>query len=694
MKRELLSRAYLVLFLLSLAALILIGKTAWVSQVEGREWRHQGDSTKLKIVDILPDRGNIYSADGFMLATSVPLFDLHMDFASEAMTQSIFKNNVDSLAICLAAHVFTKNTKKQVYDRLLKARKGRQRYFLIKKNATYEQYQKIKKFPLIGLGKYQGGLVVEQHSRRLKPFKSLAHRTIGLSRKNAQSIGLEASFDEYLKGKEGKRLMQKVGNKVWVPMNDLSEIQPEKGMDIVTTLDMRIQDIAQNSIRKSLEKHAAEYGVAVVMEVKTGKIKALVNLDRQKDGSYWESYNHAVGDAVEPGSTFKLASMMALLEDFQIDITDSINLHGGRYNFGSHTMRDAELHNTHRTTLKHAFAISSNIGVAKLVDRYYSKDGKSQRYIDRLRSFNLDQKTGIEIVGEGTPHFKDAYTDGWSRTTTLPWMSHGYELTITPLQLLTFYNAVANNGHSVKPYLVDRVRYKGKVHQQFEPMTIKRNIASAATIRTARELLEAVVTDGTGRKLQRPHYTFAGKSGTSKLEYWKGDDKYLSSFIGYFPAEEPVYSCIVMIKNPRENGYYGSRVAAPVFSEIADFCIATDTQMMQPAFAVNSFAPPVFQSGLAHDLTAAMDYLELPYTHEATSEYAVLMPSDSLCIMKNRLVRDKLVPNVAGMGLRDALFILENIGLEVKINGSGKVTQQSLEAGTPLVDKKILLSLG
>jgi len=522
----------------------------------------------------------------------------------------------------------------------------------------------------------------------------LAHRTIGLSRDNAPSIGLEASFDGYLRGTEGKRLMQKVGNKVWVPMNDLSEIQPEKGMDIVTTLDMRIQDIAQNSIRKSLKTHAAEYGVAVVMEVKTGKIKALVNLDRQKDGTYWERYNHAVGDAVEPGSTFKLASMMALLEDFQIDITDSINLHGGQYNFGGYVMNDAEHHNTHRTTLKHAFAISSNVGVAKLVKRYYGEEDKAQMYIDRLRSFHLDQKTGIEIAGEGTPNFKDAYTDGWSRTTTLPWMSHGYELTITPLQLLSFYNAVANDGKAMKPYLVDQVRYKGKVHKQFKPEVSNRSIASATTIGTAQELLESVVTQGTGRKLQREHYTFAGKSGTSKLEYWKGDDKYLSSFVGYFPAEDPVYSCVVMIKNPRENGYYGSHVAAPVFSDIADFCIATDTKMMQSAFTNSTFVPPVFQSGLTHDIAASLEYLELPYADKSNSDYAVLMPSDSLATLKNRFIREKLVPNVTGMGLRDALFILENIGLEVKINGAGKVRQQSLEAGVPLDAKKILLSLG
>ncbi|MBX2816585.1 MAG: transpeptidase family protein [Saprospiraceae bacterium] len=696
MKKELLSRAYLVLFVLTMVAACLIGKTAWISQVEGRKWKEEGNSAKLKVVDVLPDRGNIYSKDRELLASSVPYFDLHVDMASEAMTNTIFERHVDSLSICLSRHVLTSKSPSAVRRWLEQARAKKNRYLLIKRNVTYAEYRQIKDFPLFRLGKYQGGLIAERHSKRLKPYRSLAFRTIGLHRENAPSIGVEAGFDTYLKGKEGKRLMQKLGNNVWVPMNGVSEIQPDQGLDVVTTLDMRMQDIAHSALLTALNEHAASSGVAVVMEVESGKIRAMSNLKRQNDGSYWESFNHAVGDAVEPGSTFKLASMMALMEDMNLDLNDSINLHGGTLMFGNYRMRDAESHGMYQTTIRHAFEMSSNIGVAQLVKKHYGKEKKATLFTDRLRSFGLHDRTGLEIPGEGTPAFKDAYAEGWSKTTTLAWMSHGYELLITPLQLLTFYNAVANDGALVKPLLVDRIEDRGKLIESFQPQVLNSQIASKKTIASAQELLRGVVTNGTGRKLQRSHYTFAGKSGTSKLEYWKGEDKYLSSFVGYFPADKPKYSCIVMIRDPRRAGYYGSVVAGPVFCAIADFCVATDHDFIQEAFVSNDgYGAPLFQSGYARDLRRVMSELNLPHSDMATAEYSVLMPSDSTMMsLENRIVREGVVPNVMGMGLRDALYILENLGLEVRITGSGRVQRQSLKAGAPLQTQKILLSLG
>ncbi len=698
-KKELLLRAYIIMAGLALLAIVLVGSTVKIGILEADTWREKGDSTKLKFIDIEPDRGNIYSSDGYLLATSVPQFDLHMDLRSEAMTNTIFERHVDSLAYYLAHFVYRNRSVADVRRKLVRRREAGDRYFLIKKNATYEELTSIKKFPLIRLGKYRGGLIVERKSKRLKPFKDIGSRTVGLYRKNAPSIGLEGSFDEYLQGAAGKKLMQKVGNRIWVPVNDLSEIQPEKGRDIVTTLDMRIQDIAHTALMDALLTHDAKFGSAVIMEVKTGAIKAMVNLDKGKRGTYWEAFNHAIGDATEPGSTFKLASMMALLEDGYVDIYDSVNINHGRAMFGKFQMKDAEWRKWTNITIKHAFEISSNVGIAKIIQREYGRTKRAEKYIARLRQFGLHNKTGIEIEGEAAPKIKDAYQKDWSSVMTLPWMSHGYELTLAPIQTLAFYNSVANNGKRMRPYLVQEVRAAGQVLQSFKPKVVKNRIASKETIRTARELLEGVVENGTGRNLRSPHYSFAGKSGTTKLEYWKGEEgKYQASFVGYFPADNPVYSCIVLVNQPTKNGYYGGTVAGQVFKKIADQCMATDVRLVaiaKPKQDLDVRSMPVFEAGYTADVVKILDYFDLPYINNANNEWSILMPGDDQTMsLENRALRMYEVPNVKGMGLRDALFILENRGLKVKVNGSGKVVDQSVKPGTKINGQNILLYLG
>ncbi len=698
-KKELLLRAYLVLAGLTIMALVLIGSTVRISVIQGAQWREKGDSTKLKFFEITPDRGNIYSADGYLLATSVPYFNIRLDLGSEAMTDAIFHRHVDSLSFYLAKHVFTGQAPHQVKRTLIRRRNAGDRYFLLKKNATYQQLTHIKTFPLLRLGGYRSGLIVERESRRLKPFKDLAFRTIGLDRDNAPSVGLEGSFESYLKGDAGRKLMQKVANKVWVPVNNFSEVKPKRGQDIVTTLDMRMQDFAHTALKGALIKHDADFGLAIIMDVSTGAMKAMANLKKQSEGRYAERFNHAVGDATEPGSTFKLASMMALLEDDMITLDDSVDINHGRAKFGKFIMKDAEWRKETMTTIRHAFEISSNVGIAKVVREKYGKGKDAELFIAKLRQFGLDQKTGIEIVGEGEPDIKEAFSDSWSRSMSLPWMAHGYELEVTPLQTLTFYNAVANGGRKMKPYLVDRVMEGTRVVKKFKPQVLIPRVASPATIDAARSLLEGVVTNGTAKRYQSDRYTFAGKSGTTKLEYWiQENHKYQASFVGYFPAEAPKYSCIVMVNNPKKEGYYGGTVAGAVFKEIADRCMATDRQLVQALADEPDLGPsalPLFEAGYSPDVKEVLHHLQMEHDDNTTSEWSVLMPSEGQGMAaENRLIKEEQVPNVQGMGLRDALFILENKGMTVKVSGYGKVRKQSVEPGTALTGQKILLFLG
>ena len=695
-KKELLLRAYIIMALLSLVAIVLTVATINVGVVNGAEWRAKGDSTKLRYFDIEPDRGNIYSADGYPLATSVPYFDLHMDLRSEAMTNTIFNANVDSLSICLAKHVLKGESVASIKRRLVRRRKAGDRYFPIKNNATYEELKKIKSFPLIKLGKYKGGLIIERKSKRLKPFKNMAARTIGLHRSNAPSVGIEASFNEYLHGAEGKRLMQRVGN-VWVPVYDLSEIEPERGHNVVTTLDMRMQDICQDALMEGIKNHNADFGLAIVMEVKTGAIKSIVNLDR-KGKNYYELYNHAIGDATEPGSTFKLASMMALLEDGLVAVDDSVYINHGRATFGKYQMKDSEWHKEKSITAKRAFEISSNVGMARIVDDAYGGGDRAKKFIKRLQQFGLHKKTGVALDGEGQPFIKEAFSKTWNKAMTLAWMAHGYELHLTPLQTLCFYNSVANDGKRMKPYLVSQINDGSEVIKKFDPEVIDSKIASTKTIRIAKELLLGVVKNGTGSALFTKNYSFAGKTGTTKLEYWLEDrNKYQASFAGYFPAEKPKYSCIVLVNNPTKNGYYGGTVAGKVFRAIADKCMATDVELM--ALAKPKIGLPVppsvpsFQAGYTNDINRVARDLKLDFENNASGEWAILMPADEGLSLENRVLEKGVVPNVVGMGIRDAVFILENRGMQVKINGCGRVRQQSIAAGTKLKGQKIMLFL-
>jgi cell division protein FtsI (penicillin-binding protein 3) len=581
------------------------------------------------------------------------------------------------------------------------------KYLRLMNGVTYSDLEYMKSFPIFNKDRFTGGFYAEERFKRYKPFKSLAFRTIGYVNQERKSfVGLEGYFDKTLAGESGKRLMYKLGQGNWMPIHDLTEIEPKKGLDIVSTIDVNIQDVTHQALYNALSSQDAEYGTAIVMEVKTGAIKAIANLTKHKD-DWRERLNNGIGRSYEPGSTYKLASIMTLLEDGYVELEDLIEIDSGKYQFYEDVMEDSgkESFVTDTTTVRRAFEISSNVGIAKLVHQHYNKNERSaKKFINRLKSFYLHLPTGIELKGEPTPYIKEPYNeeDLWSGT-TLPWMSTGYEVTLTPLQLLTFYNAVANDGTVMKPYLVSEIQQEGNTLERFVPTVIKRRIASRTTIRDAKALLEGVVERGTAQKLRSNRYRFAAKTGTSQINYHKlkprSEIKHVASFAGYFPAENPIYSCIVVISDPRIGSYYGGDVAGPVFRQIADKCFE-----IQPAFynsmelnytnRLKTEALPHNDIGYRPDFESVLTNLEMDYTTQTKNEWSVIKSLNDSLKLKRRTVPEKRVPNVVGMGLRDALYLLENKGLQVKVVGVGKVVRQSIIPGTRIRGQKIKIFLG
>lgn len=692
-----------------LAAMLIFGRAVQISIFEGEKWRSQGNEEHRRYRTVEAERGNILTENGDLLATSLPFFDLAFDPLSTGMTQDDWKFNIDSLSYCLAAFVNSDYTPGGWKFRLEQARRDSNRYIPLKKNATLAEKEFISSFPLFNKGQYKGGLIVRQHYERETPFGLLADRTIGYVREregDTTYIGLEGFFDEHLKGEAGQELMYRVGSKHWMPVDNLTKIEPKAGKDIVTTIDINIQDIAENALLNAMQKSEAKRGSAIIMEVETGAIRAIANIGRRKNGKYWEIYNDAIGTATEPGSTYKLAAMMALLEDDLVNLEDSIDLEGGVTQFYEEELVDAVAHGLDTTTVERAFEVSSNVGIAKLVHENYGLTGKGDKFIKKLKQFHLNLKTGVEIDGEPKPYVKEAYSeeDDWSGT-TLPWMSIGYEVTITPLQLLTFYNAVANDGRMMKPQLVKEIQQYGETIKKFPAVQIKGRIASKSTIAQAKKLLEGVVENGTAKKYKSDRYRFAGKTGTAQKNYKKLGDRvsvggYQASFAGYFPAENPKYSCIVVISEPQVGSYYGGSLALPVFREIADKTFATDVDLFK---ALNGSAKPVlvkkqlpdYDVGHRQDVQTVLSYLEVPFETRTSYDWSVIRATetDSLKLLKRTIPEEK-VPNVVGMGIRDALYILENLGLNVEIEGYGRVKQQSIKPGTRVHGQTIRIRLG
>ncbi|MBL7924469.1 MAG: transpeptidase family protein [Bacteroidia bacterium] len=693
-KSDILKRSYLVFAGFILFGIAILSRVGYLQFAEGEYWKSKADSLTLSYHTIPPMRGNIYASDGSLLATSLPRYDVHIDLKASGLKNDVFNEQVDSLALCLS-QLFRDKSKNE-YKRLLKeGRREGDRYFLLKRNVSFKEQKALRTFPLFRLGKNKGGLIIDQLSRREKPFKLLASRTIGykMANKDVESVGIEGAFDESLRGTTGKRLMQRIAGNVWKPVNTENEIEPQDGSDVITTIDLNLQDVAENALLRQLQEHDADMGCAILMEVATGHVKAIANLKRAgDDDTYREDYNYAIGQGTEPGSTFKLATLMAAMEDGYVDLDDSTDTFGGEMLLaGGIKMRDSHEGGYGRVSVKKAFAVSSNVGISRIAMKYYSRN--PQQFIDRLRSMHVAEPLSLQLPGESVPRLKDTRDKDWSKV-SLPFLSIGYESRLTPLQLLTFYNAVANNGKMVQPLFVREIRNKGKVLKTFQTKVVSDSICSAATIEKARRMLEEVVTTGTASHIKHAQYSIAGKTGTAQIAqgkdgYKNGKVKYQASFCGYFPADNPRYSCIVVVYAPGKDVYYGASIACPVFKDIADKVYALDIQMHKELEAVpdSLFAGfPPLKAGRAFPAAKVSKGLKIEYGGPAngwtTSRQQPFTPED------------ETVPNVTGMGLRDALYLLESQGLQVKPLGRGSVVRQSIKPGTKLLKgQQIIIEL-
>ncbi|MBL7734662.1 MAG: transpeptidase family protein [Chitinophagaceae bacterium] len=698
-KRDILWRVYLCFIGMALFGVAILGRVIYIQQFQGAYWRDQAKQQQQRFIEIDADRGTIYSEGGDMLSASIPFFDIYIDFAADGLREKNgkrFRENIDSLSISLAALFNDKNAaayKKELQQQYQK----NSRYYLLKKNISFEQYKTLRAFPLVRQGKNRSGFIAEVKNKRMTPFGLLANRTIGLSREYIDSdgkiknsnVGLEHTYDEALKGESGKRLVRYIAGGVYVPVEGY-EIEPEQGKDIVTTIDVNIQDIAENALLRMMEENEAAHGSCIVMEVKTGKIKAMANLGRRPDGSYWEDMNYAI-TASEPGSTFKLATMLALLEDKYITLNDQVNLEKGVWKVARRTVYDSERHMRTNVTAKQAFEYSSNVGMAKLTWSHYANN--PDKFINHLKKLHFNELSGIDLAGETTPIVKNQKSKTWSAT-TLPWMSFGYEVLVSPLQTLMLYNAVANGGKMMKPYLVNEIKHSGIAIKQNSPQVVEARIGSEETIRQLQECLKGVCAEpgGTGYSLfKTAPYKAAGKTGTALVADGKrgyADHIYQSSFAGYFPADDPKYSCIVVIKNkPFAKKYYGGSVAGPVFKEIADrlYALNVDEDRNRPAYAIQPDSAAYRYAGAAADMKNILAALQMHYTDSSgKSEYNRMRNVNYRSVMESITVDKDQMPDVKGMGLKDALFLLENKNVKVIAKGRGKVSAQSVEAGAPL----------
>ncbi len=678
-KRDILWRINLVFLLLGAVGFLILLQVFRIQVFEGEHYREEGrNSTRIDTIE--GRRGNIYSEDGRLMATSLPFYEIRMDVKTEFLTPEIFDANVDSLAKSLADY-FQDRTFEEYQESLKSARQSGERYLLIQRKVNYNDLKKLKTFPLFNLGKYKGGLIYHQQNRRVNPFSLLARRTVGYARDNSQSVGLEGSFDEYLKGTQVPQSMHRVAGGKWLPIHDDFEMEAQNGKDIFTTLDVNLQDVVENVLHKNIKHHWANHGSAIVMEVKTGKIKAIANLGLGTDSTYWEKYNYAIGEKTDPGSTFKAVSLTALLDDGLVTDTTIVDIEGGQKEYHEEVMKDDLYYPYNEITVAKAIEISSNVGISKLIVEHYGEN--PVKFIDKLKSMNLHKATGIEIIGEPRPTLKTPDAEDWSGI-TLPWMSVGYEVDITPLQLLTFFNAIANDGKMMRPYLVSEVREMNSLVEEFEPYEIKQ-ICKPETARTVKRILQGVIERGTAKKLASENFTIAGKTGTANIaKDRKRKKEYQASFAGFFPAENPIYSCIVVINKPSMGDYYGGSVAGPIFKEIAEKCYSTSTKTHRPIKNKENRIVgrlPLSKKGYQADMQLVYNSLGVSHAPNPDSYWVTPRTKDRSVELQTLEMRENLIPNVYGMGLRDALFVLENRGMKVRFSGKGRVVGQSPRYG-------------
>jgi len=703
-RKSTLLRTYLLYASMCILGVVIIARIITIQYVQGSKWKATAANMTTGYVTIEAMRGNIYAADGNLLATSLPYYDVAMDVNTDYLTDELFNSKIDSLSRCFA-QLFKDKSADEYYRLLKSARSADSRYVLLHKAASYEQLQKVKHFPLLRLGRNKGGMIVEQNYKRELPFRDLAERTIGYTRDNI-SVGLEGAFDEYLRGDSGRILMEKLAGGVRVPINTDDDVQPQNGEDVVSTININYQDVAETSLREQLIKHHADHGCVVLMEVKTGRVLAAANLARKDSAEkYEESYNYALGEAAEPGSTFKLSSLIVAMEDGYVNNSDTINLENGTHQYADRVMHDAEHDVSGWVTVQRAFEMSSNVGISKVIYKYYANQPK--KFVDGLCRLGLNEPLHLSIPGEGTPRMPDPSDKkgGWSAV-SLPWLSIGYGVNVTPLQTLTIYNSVANNGIMVKPRFVDALMKNGKVVQTFSTQVINPKICSASTLVKLRKLLEGVVLRGTAKNLNNTVYSIAGKTGTAQISthgIYKVDGKinYQASFVGYFPANNPEYSCIVIMNSPSSDGYYGNITAGPIFREIADKVYASSIKIdpsVSSTASANKHNAPAVKCGDFKDINNALNRMGIAFHGSGSTGMVDASIQDSTVHIASasyqKMLKQGIMPDLHGMNAEDAVYLLENNHLKVTVKGMGSVAEQSLPAGTKFnKGQKVLLQL-
>jgi cell division protein FtsI (penicillin-binding protein 3) len=673
--------------LFAVLAVAVFVRILYVQIAQADRWKEYAVKIEQRIQDITPARGQIYSTDGSLLATSVPIYNLYWDSKAEGLKQDYLNQELDSLCMGLSRILGAQSAAYYKRD-LLEARRLGRRYHPIHKKLSFTQMKELVKLPLMRRGANKSGFIFRQEEIRKKPFNQLASRTIGIDRETAR-VGLEEAYNDELAGQVGKQMMERIAGNVWKPASNEFIVVPREGIDIVSTIDIHLQDVAHTALERQLKQHNAAWGTVILMEVETGYIRAVSNLERDETiGHYYETYNYAIGETVEPGSTFKLASILALLDEGLVSLTDSIDRGQGVTEFYGRKMHDSDADEITESVLCVAdvFAKSSNVGTALLVQKHFGS--KPQLFLDKLNAFGLNESLGIRLKGENAPRiYKKVGDKNWSGL-SLTQMSIGYEVLQTPLQTLAFYNAIANGGRLLQPQFVEAYRRNGQTVDRAEPIVLKERVCKKSTIEAARSMMERTcLPGGTADYIfEKTSYKVAGKTGTARIAYPGGyyPNRYRASFVGYFPAEAPKYSCLVVVNDTKSGVYYGSSVAAPVFRELANKIYATVPEMSdyQQSQLAEEAKLPTSRNGVREHLERVYAGLGIKLDQNAEGNWVKTATGETSVALTDLAVAEGSVPDVRGMGLRDALQLLENSGLRVRVTGNGTVRRQSIEPGT------------
>ena len=689
-KTDLLLRVFLVYGVVLFVVFLAVRGMVLIQMKEKDVLLEIASKRELKVRDEVAHRGNVFSKNGTLLATSVPRYSIYFDPLS--VNSELFNKEVAQLADSLSR--LLKDKSKQQYVSYLKdSRAKKRRYVKIANKVSVGDYKRMQKFPIFREGKNKGGFISERTYVRELPYGELAARTIGYVREEEGIfVGLEGAYNDNLKGRDGKQLVRRINGNFWMPMPSEENVESINGDDIYTSIDIEIQDVAENALEKCLIENDALQGCVVLMDVKSGFVEVMASLSyNEKTNKYEEAYNFALRHNVEPGSTFKAITMCALLENNpNLDIDSKLQLGTTDYKvFYKRTMRDSHRVTDEKgySTIRNAFEQSSNIAFATLVENAFVDN--PQKYIDLIYKTKINEPLNLDIKGEAKPDIKTTKDKRWSKL-SLPWMSIGYEVMMTPIQILTFYNAIANDGVMVKPQFVKEIRYGNEVKQVFDTIVINERIASENTISTLQTLLKGVVQNGTAKSMSKLGFSVAGKTGTAQISQGSaGYNKknYTATFVGYFPADNPKYSCIIVVSNPRGKKYYGSSVSGPVFKEVAEKIYATRLGVLDEK--------GVYQADCNSFLTPSMVYFDdfLDYCNMENisfvdnvenNQWVSVNQNDDVVYVNSVKLEENIVPDMKGMNVTDAVYVLESMGWKVKFDGYGKVKSQSVKAGTEL----------